>query len=549
MRRTIIRTLAAALAFASLMSVPAWAETAVVTGSEVNVRSGPGTNYRVIDCLPYGTEVNVTDQSNATWYAVDFDGQSGFMSAQYLSIRDQQTPAPAAPIRQEPDEYEGSPAYVNAMYVRFRSGPGSDYSVLGEYNQGKAVTLVDYTGHWAYCVIDGRAGYVYEDYITLGQAATPTPAPTPEPTQEPVPAPSPSPTAAPLASPEAPVQSAPTVEARAAGSIRGSYVRFRTGPGTNYQIIDVLDPGTPLLIVGEAGDWTACVIDGVFGYVHSAYVEVDEEAPLPEQTTQPVPSGSAYAEAGAASTPEPTAEPEPTPTPTPVPALEGREGYIAGNNVRMRSAASMSAPILRELFYGNRVTITGVYEDWTGVWYDGQIGFVYSSFVKEGSLTVAGTTVTGSAYASGANTQGGESETPAVTQPETGTLSGSSYEKGQQIAQYALQFLGWNYCWGGKDPSTGFDCSGLVYYVYGQFGYTLNRVAQDQARNGVAVEPDELQPGDILCFYSGASYIGHVGIYIGDGMFVHAQNSATGVVITDLNGYYGTRGFVARRIV
>ena len=88
-----------------------------------------------------------------------------------------------------------------------------------------------------------------------------------------------------------------------------------------------------------------------------------------------------------------------------------------------------------------------------------------------------------------------------------------------------------------------------MYYVYSQFGYTLNRVAQDQARNGVAVSADALQPGDILCFYSGSSYIGHVGIYIGDGMFVHAQNSATGVVITDLNGHYGQRGFEARRIV
>ena len=140
---------------------------------------------------------------------------------------------------------------------------------------------------------------------------------------------------------------------------------------------------------------------------------------------------------------------------------------------------------------------------------------------------------------------------PGSEQPQDQTpeLSGSSYEKGQQIAQYALQFLGYDYCWGGKDPSTGFDCSGLVYYVYSQFGYTLNRVAQDQARNGVAVSADALQPGDILCFYSGSSYIGHAGIYIGNGMFVHAQNSATGVVITELAGHYADRGYEARRIV
>ena len=58
-----------------------------------------------------------------------------------------------------------------------------------------------------------------------------------------------------------------------------------------------------------------------------------------------------------------------------------------------------------------------------------------------------------------------------------------------------------------------------------------------------------MQPGDILLFYSGSSYIGHAGIYIGYGMFVHAQNSATGVVITELAGHYSERGFEARRIV
>ena len=109
--------------------------------------------------------------------------------------------------------------------------------------------------------------------------------------------------------------------------------------------------------------------------------------------------------------------------------------------------------------------------------------------------------------------------------------------------------MGYPYVWGGMDPSTGFDCSGLVYYVYGQFGYRLNRVAADQASNGVHVDPSNLQPGDVLCFYSSGSYIGHAGIYIGNNQFVHAANSRTGVIVSDLSGYYSSRGFEARRIV
>ena len=557
MHRKIFRTLGAALLMALAMSVPARAETAVVAGSDVNLREGPGTNYRILDCLPWGTSVKVTDQSDDTWYAVEVDGQPGFMSAQFLNILGEQqqqeleTPEPAG---------EGDPAWVNAMYVRFRSGPGSDYSVLGEYNRGKTLTVYSLEGAWAGCSIDGRSGYIFADYLTFGvpdgavQAApSPTPAPTPVPVQQEEPddgipawareqqeepdedgsAPTPTPTAAPTQAPAAAPAAqaaAPVASVVGEGYIAGNYVRFRTGPGTNYQIIDAYDYGQPLQIVGEADGWTACLIDGQFGYVHGAYVEVTAT----HEATAPMPTGSSYA--------EPSSTPQPTPTPAPVgPASsEAVEGYIAGNNVRMRDGASMSAGIITELFYGNRVSITACFGEWTAVIYEGQSGYVYSQFVREGSLQIEGSTVTGSAYAAPGSEQ---------PQDQTPELSGSSYEKGQQIAQYALQFLGYDYCWGGKDPSTGFDCSGLVYYVYSQFGYTLNRVAQDQARNGVAVSADALQPGDILCFYSGSSYIGHVGIYIGDGKFVHAQNSATGVVITDLNGHYGQRGFEARRIV
>lgn len=568
MRKNCFRTLAAAFVIGSMMSVPAWAESAVVTGSEVNLRAGPGTNYRIVDCLDWGTTVNVTDRSNGSWYAIEYDGETGFMSAAYLRFEEeeeaeaptqQQAPAVSQPQNPAPvTAATGEDAYVNAMYVRFRSGPGSDYSILGEYNRGKTLQVVGSSGSWACCVIDGVMGYMYEGYITLGTPSgeqTPAPAATPKPTQTPSYDPysentdwdgdedapawargdgdssTPAPTAAPTQTPAAtaaPAASnqpaAPAASSLGEGFICGNYVRFRTGPGTNYQIIDSYDYGQALTLTGTYGDWTACLIDGVFGYVHSNYVEISSynsvtPAPQPGSVTP-------------AATPAPT--PAPTPTPVPVTQVEQKEGYVSGNNVRMRAGASMSAKILDELYYGNKLTITGVSGDWTAVIYDGQEGYIYSQYVKEGSLTLAGSTVTGGSYTGSSGSD---------------TLSGSSYEKGQQIAQFALQYVGYNYSWGGKDPSTGFDCSGLVYYTYQHFGYSINRVAQDQARNGVAVSADELQPGDILCFYSGSSYIGHAGIYIGNGMFVHAQNSATGVVITELAGSYANRGFEARRIV
>ena len=121
----------------------------------------------------------------------------------------------------------------------------------------------------------------------------------------------------------------------------------------------------------------------------------------------------------------------------------------------------------------------------------------------------------------------------------------------QEICDFAVSFTGCDYVWGGTSPDTGFDCSGFVWYVYGHFGYELNRIAQDQALNGVHVEEDELMPGDILCFYSSKAktYIGHVGIYLGDRLYIHAQNEQNGIIVSDLDDPWLPRIFEARRIV
>ena len=127
--------------------------------------------------------------------------------------------------------------------------------------------------------------------------------------------------------------------------------------------------------------------------------------------------------------------------------------------------------------------------------------------------------------------------TPVPT-PRPGYDPNPQGASGQDIADLAMQLVGYSYTYGGKDPEIGFDCSGLVYYCYGYYGIGLYRTADDQTRNGVHAEPDDLLPGDILCFYHSASWVGHVGIYVGDGKYVHAEGSATGVVLSDVNTGY-----------
>ena len=121
-----------------------------------------------------------------------------------------------------------------------------------------------------------------------------------------------------------------------------------------------------------------------------------------------------------------------------------------------------------------------------------------------------------------------------------------------ELVSYALGFVGCSYVFGGNGP-TSFDCSGFTRYVYAHFGYTINRVANDQVNNGVAVSFSDLQPGDLLCFsntYSSSDWITHVGIYIGDGRMVHAANSTRGVTVdTVTSGYYYSHFAAARRIL
>jgi cell wall-associated NlpC family hydrolase len=121
---------------------------------------------------------------------------------------------------------------------------------------------------------------------------------------------------------------------------------------------------------------------------------------------------------------------------------------------------------------------------------------------------------------------------------------------GQEIVDFAQTFLGVPYVYGGTSPS-GFDCSGLVYYCYKHFGYSINRTASSQAYNGTAVSSSDLQPGDIIIFTArGGGYIGHCGLYIGNGQFIHAPHTGDVVKISSLaDGYYKNHFWGARRIV
>ena len=129
-----------------------------------------------------------------------------------------------------------------------------------------------------------------------------------------------------------------------------------------------------------------------------------------------------------------------------------------------------------------------------------------------------------------------------------------SVQKAEDVVDFALQLEGCGYAYGGKSPETGFDCSGFVYYVYKQFGYTLLPGADNQweSLSDTVISRDDLMPGDLVFFSSDGTPAGmsHVGLYIGDGKMIHASTPSTGVLITDLSeSYYARRFLGGKRVI
>ncbi len=197
--------------------------------------------------------------------------------------------------------------------------------------------------------------------------------------------------------------------------------------------------------------------------------------------------------------------------------------YVNTETLNVRDSWSSSSTKVGTLSYGAAVTVTGKCSNgWVRIKYEGHVAYVSGKYLAE-KQPASGST------------------------PVTPTPSGSG--AGTEIAQYVMSFIGYSYVYGGASPKTGFDCSGLMYYCLTQYGYTMNRTADDQMKQGTAVSRDELIVGDLV-FFGYGSYANHVGMYIGNGNFVHASSPTTGVRINSLNEtYYSTRYIGARRII
>ena len=210
-------------------------------------------------------------------------------------------------------------------------------------------------------------------------------------------------------------------------------------------------------------------------------------------------------------------------------------GVVDADVLNVRSTPDMEGEICGKLIDGEKVDIITKTGEWFEILYEDKSSFVHSDYIL-------------ASRRKNNETEAKEEEPPKKTAPPQ-SLEGR--EKAAEVVELAKSFLGTPYVWGGESPEEGFDCSGLVFYVYSQFDVDLYRVAADQRKNGTEVDLLSLMPGDIVLFWNRTYYsdINHVGIYVGNNSFIHAPQTGDVVKITTLeSGYYKNNLVAARRI-
>lgn len=222
--------------------------------------------------------------------------------------------------------------------------------------------------------------------------------------------------------------------------------------------------------------------------------------------------------------------------------------YVKATAINIRKESNTSSDIIDSLEMNAQVKVVGEENGWYKVEVNGEKGYIRQDLLstKKTEVTSRNNELDRAAAVQiqQASAQVTVEQPAQVAQPAQTTTS-SSGVTGTDIANYAKQFVGCRYVYGASGPSS-FDCSGLTMYVYKHFGYNLSHSSATQATQGKAVTGD-LQPGDILVFSNNGKTVGHVGIYLGNDKFVHASDSSTGVIISNLsdrcnkNKYWGAR--------
>ena len=303
--------------------------------------------------------------------------------------------------------------------------------------------------------------------------------------------------------------------------VNAEALNVRATPSEESTVIDVAGQSDELEVVDTSGEWTTVALgNDVYGFIHPDYCEYKTYYPtavtLEEEAAAKAEADRQAAEASAAQSVEQPVE---------------EDGSYAEDTSPADATYTDETPATDTAYVDETPETDAPYTEAPET--DAPYTEAPETEVPETDAPYTEAPETEVPETDAPYTEAPETEAPETEAPETEAPASDS-SVGQEIANYAVQFVGNPYVYGGTSLTNGADCSGFTQSVMANFGIYIARTAADQSYGGTSVSISDIQPGDLL-FYSDGGGISHVALYIGGGQIVHAATESQGIIISSYN--------------
>ncbi|QPJ85256.1 SH3 domain-containing protein [Sarcina sp. JB2] len=276
-------------------------------------------------------------------------------------------------------------------------------------------------------------------------------------------------------------------------------VNVRQGAGLNTDVLTTLHNGKNVKVIGKQGQWYKVQVDGITGYIYQEYISINKTVNKDTHTSSLTNK-----------------------------TINNYASSLISKTVNKDASNSTSKTINKDTSNSANKTINKDTSNSTNK-------TVNKDTSNSASKTINKDTSNSTNKITNKDTNNSTNKTiNKDTSSSTGVTA-------QQVLAYAYQFEGYPYVWGGSSPSTGFDCSGFVQYVYAHFGINLPRTTFEQVNCGTPVSLNNIKPGDLVFEFGSSEGPNHVGIYIGNGQMIDAAGVGQGVTISKLYSVVAVR--------